>query len=1125
MRVDSAVEVVDLQADAEWVRQVDTIAAEVGVEVAGFCTVSAYQVPASAGRAALAGPGVHESLFHCWGVQDGVPSSIVTHLDFDIHGRLWAAPHEGGLCRFDGETFTSFTVADGLPHNQVRNILCSPHGDIWLSTEMGVCRFDGTAFHSFDEVDGVGSGPLLLSTHGELWHARQGVSRFDGTSFVALPGAPPGADITALAEGDDGEIWMGTQSGGLWRWDGQALTCRATPGEMSVGAVLRLFCDRQKRVWCSGGTDTACLADDGLRRAADIVGLPGEYRAVGQDGSGNIWLSGTDGLIALSPSDVTVVARHSLVIAPDSQLTDKQGRLWVADPGGAGVARISVSQARLYNTQDGVGHNRVQSVAEDQDGRVWIGSWGGGINRFDGDHFTRFTTDNGLSSNEVESACLDHDGRIWFATRSGGACCWDGDRFDQPAAVRDLGVDFLWCVRCDSDGRLWFGTNGGGACCWDGERVTTWTTADGLPDDRVWDIFQDRRGRMWFATMGSGIACYDGEVMVGYTTADGLPNDPVWSVTEDDDGNLWFGTFSGLCRFDGSTFHTLTTADGLAHDNVWCGHRARDGRLWFGTWGGGVSVWDPATRAFTNRTVADGLADNNVRAISEDADGRLWLCTYGGGVSLYDGQVFQTLSRKDGLIHDAVQDVCFDGEGSAWIATENGITRYRPDSLPPRVRLESVIADQTYSEPSQVTIPDSQRFVIAEMRGSSASTSAGRLAFEYRLAPQPWQVTRATRIELVNLSVGPHVLEVRAVDRDLRRSTPARLEIDVVADSRQDRMEALQAQLSEPAALEQFIGSSPSLQAVLDQVNTVADTDVTVLVLGETGTGKGLAAHAIHAMSGRRDGPFLQVNCGAIPAGLVESELFGHEKGAFTGAVHRKIGRFELADGGTLFLDEIGDLPLDAQRVLLHVLQDGSFHRVGGRETLRANVRVLAATNRDLTEAMRQGVFREDLYFRISPFVVRLPPLRDRHEDIPLLVEHFVERFARHLHRDIPIVDADAMTYLRGYHWPGNVRELQHVVQRALLVSRAGVVDLGDLFHGEAPTPRQPDSSAPPAPGSLSLDEHREQVDDAHRQYIARVLEQTDWVIYGEHGAARLLGTHPEKLRVRMRSLGLKKPS
>jgi formate hydrogenlyase transcriptional activator len=289
------------------------------------------------------------------------------------------------------------------------------------------------------------------------------------------------------------------------------------------------------------------------------------------------------------------------------------------------------------------------------------------------------------------------------------------------------------------------------------------------------------------------------------------------------------------------------------------------------------------------------------------------------------------------------------------------------------------------------------------------------------------------------------------------------------------------------------------------QLEGVARTEVTVLILGETGTGKGLAARTVHALS-QRPGLFIQVNCGAIPEGLVESELFGHERGAFTGAVSRKLGKVELAQGGTLFLDEVGDLAPAAQAKLLELLEERAFARVGGTETLKAEVRVIAATNRDLGRMVAHGPFREDLYFRLEAFPVRMPPLRERREDIPLLAAYFVERMAAHLNKRLAPLSAEVLARLGAYDWPGNVRELEHVVQRAVIVCPAETIRVEDLVLGPG--------EGGPAGEVLTLAEQE-------RRYIRQVLEQTSGVIGGPRGAATLLGLPESTLRTRMKKLGI----
>jgi formate hydrogenlyase transcriptional activator len=320
-------------------------------------------------------------------------------------------------------------------------------------------------------------------------------------------------------------------------------------------------------------------------------------------------------------------------------------------------------------------------------------------------------------------------------------------------------------------------------------------------------------------------------------------------------------------------------------------------------------------------------------------------------------------------------------------------------------------------------------------------------------------------------------------------------------------------QVSYERRFEQVIGNSPALEAVLEQVERVAPTDSTVIIQGETGTGKELIAHAIHNLSLRCGRPFIRLNCAAIPLDLLESELFGHEKGAFTGAIAQKIGRFELADKGTLFLDEVGDIPPALQPKLLRVLQEQEFERLGSTKTHKVDVRLVAATNRDLIEMVNRGEFRSDLYYRLNVFPILLPPLRDRREDIPALVTHFVEVFGRRMGREIEHIPPETMSALSSYPWPGNIRELQNLIERAVILSNNGV--LPNSLPAMGTQAVTVSSAAATTPVTLK---------DSERTLIQRTLESVGWVIGGPKGAATKLGLKRTTLIHKMQKLGISRP-
>jgi formate hydrogenlyase transcriptional activator len=375
-------------------------------------------------------------------------------------------------------------------------------------------------------------------------------------------------------------------------------------------------------------------------------------------------------------------------------------------------------------------------------------------------------------------------------------------------------------------------------------------------------------------------------------------------------------------------------------------------------------------------------------------------------------------------------------------------------------------------------------------------------------------------IDLVKIFAGRAAAELKRQ----RAETELQAALEQV-QALQKKLEAenvyLQEEIRKEHNFEEIVGNSAALLEVLRKVETVASTDSTVLIMGETGCGKELIARAIHNRSKRKSRPLVKVNCGAIPTGLVESELFGHMRGAFTGALERRTGRFELADGGTLFLDEVSELPLDTQVKLLRVLQEHEFEPLGSSRTIKVNVRIIAASNRDLEKAIQESRFRADLFYRLNVLPMTLPPLRQRRSDIPLLTHFFVDRFSRQFGKRITGVSQDTMQVLSEYSWPGNIRELQNVIERAVVLCPGTVLKLGrDLLPVTGPEYEQEEDLAP-GNGSQS----GSSLESIERNHILQVLKQTQGVIEGPRGAAKILNLHPNTLRSRMKKLGIERTS
>jgi PAS domain S-box-containing protein len=352
------------------------------------------------------------------------------------------------------------------------------------------------------------------------------------------------------------------------------------------------------------------------------------------------------------------------------------------------------------------------------------------------------------------------------------------------------------------------------------------------------------------------------------------------------------------------------------------------------------------------------------------------------------------------------------------------------------------------------------------------------------------------------------VVAMKEVEKGKDKAETALSEIKKLKDQLEAERAYLQEEIQIENNHEDIIGQSDGLKYVLYKVEQIAGSDTTVLVLGETGTGKELVARAIHGLSSRKNRALVKVNCAALPSNLIESELFGHEKGAFTGSLSRHLGRFEVANGGTIFLDEIGELPLELQPKLLRVLQDGEFERLGSSSTIKVNVRIVVATNRNLEEEVRKGPFREDLWYRLNIFPITAPPLRDRMGDIPLLVNFYVKKISKRMGKTIEIIPSSVMNALQDYHWPGNVRELENVLERAVIESSGPKLRLVDEFKK-------------PSKGLITSQKTLEAVE---REHIVKILEQTRWKVGGKDSAAEILGLDRSTLRFRMRKLDIQKP-
>ena len=1042
-----------------------------------------HTVPAGPGTSVRPGVGHQQGLWHSLGPADGMPACASSMVQ-DRTGDLWlatCAPGYGGggqgLCRYDGGRLRRFTTADGLPHDDVTCVLEGRAGDLWIGTAGGLVRHDGHTFTTWTTADGLVDDRvccLLIDQSGRLWIGTLGgLCRYDGEAFTHLTVADGLVNdrVTCMVEDTNGELWFGAGwqvpvEVGVSRYDGETLTNYLRIDGLLSDWVLSLLVDRSGTLWLGHNSGVSTWDGAAFRVAShtDTRQFIGGVTAMVEDRAGRLWCAvWGQGLRRLDEGDpVEITAQEGLITEEVvSLLEDRDGQLWVGT-GSAGISRFLGGQLQVYTTGEGLADTYVCALVEDRQGRLWIGTRGG-MSWHDGGQIGALAeAGSGLAS----PILVDSRDRIWIGLQGRGVGCWDGGRFElfAPAPTVPWWVKTIPLLE-DRDGALWFCTNGqgGGLSRLEAERWLPFEADVGLAPESVRCMLQDRHGRLWFGGEG-GLSCYDGERAITFGTADGLAGVAVEVLVEDRAGRLWIGTRGGLSRYDGRDLTTWTTADGLVNDHV--------------------------------------------TAILEDDGGRLWIGSL-GGVCRFDGVVFQHLSRKDGLPHPHVLDLHPHREGGVWMATGRGLVRHAPASSSPRVVLRSVVADQTHEPVAPISIPASQRVVAFEFEAKSLTTLPEHMAFAARLEGHDtdWRPVYAGRVQYRDLPIGEYRFQVRAVDRDLNTSDTAEVAVTVEPDL---LVESLTATLRESGPGGDFIGSSAALGHVLQQLRQVAPAELTVLIQGETGTGKGLAARSLHELSPRRRGPFIQVNCGAIPEPLIEAELFGHERGAFTGAIGRRLGKVELAGGGTLFLDEIADMPLTAQGKLLRLLEERTFERVGSAAVLSADVRVVAATNRDLRQMVAAQTFREDLYFRLLGFELRLPPLRERREDIPLLALYFVGPRAAHLGKEVAGLSHAAEAALVAHAWPGNVRELQHAVERAVVVCRGPTIQAEDLALGESSRPSR-------GPEHLTLEE-------VERRHIRAVLEDAGWLVAGPRGAATALGLKESTLRARMKKLGIERP-
>ncbi len=1048
---------------------------------------------------------VHKGTWRTYTPSNGLAALKCEHLIEDRQGYLWIATCTGGISRFDGEEFKTFTIGDGLCGIQVYSVLEDRQNRIWCGTfDGGLCYFDGQRFHWVDTHDPLSNNAItyvFADSRGRIWCAGPTlIGYFDGERFhnlfadvrrdCDLRDNFPATEYFGIAEDAHGDLFFGGNFRlGLLRYDG-AHFHRITPD--TQGESIRFF-------------------------------------PVHSDGDNTVWVGGShshlwrivDGALKAQPLDLANTQSIRKIQG------DRQGRIWLCTLGN-GAYCLDGDQLQHFTRADGLAFDVVNGMLEDREGLLWFATWGGGLSCYDPHSIQRYKLPKKTSHPTRPSSQTPMGYQFADDLQARAFAIHAGQLIDVAATVSD--TTHWYALHEDNQQHLWLGTEDG-LYQYQGDAFVAIAPESGLSDGPVHAIGESRSGGLLLGQLGPDqqlqlVHWHDQTSEVLYTLAQSIPrHQHISAICQTANGDIWFGVnmfadhgpCHGLYRLSATAQQHYTLNEGLPDNRIADLLEDEEGGLWIATLGG-LSHFDG--HIFTTFTTEQGLPNNHIRCLHLDGKGQLWLGSESGVIRHHQGAFQPVLPQHIG----ATRKIASDPNLSLWFGTAQGLINYAPQTAPPRARIEKIIADQTYTEATQERIITTAQQMTIEYRGMCQRCLPQHLLYSYKLLGRDhdWQQpTRQRQAIYRNLVPGDYTFQVRAIDCNFNYSAPSEIHFTVQRDP---LVQGLHQALNQIDLTSQFTGQSSALEWVNSQLATVATTNLSVLILGETGTGKGLAARALHALS-KRPGPFIQVNCGAIPMGLVESELFGHEKGAFTGADSRQLGKFELAAGGTLFLDEIGDMPLEMQRVLLQVLQERTFHRVGGRTVLHSDARIITATNRDLAQSVGQGQFREDLYYRLGAFEVRLPPLRQRREDIPQLVAHFAEQFAHHLHRPIPAIDPAALDRLCAYDWPGNVRELEHIVQRAVLLCQQDTIRSRDLAElSVAPSP--PATAATPLPSDMLswLAQQRgnsvgeDLLDNSEELLIRAALAQTNG---NKSEAAKLLGTGRKRIERRAKKYGI----
>jgi len=1105
-------------------------------------------------------------------MSEGLSFNMVEVIFQDQKGYIWIGTRNGlnkydgyEITVFQNDPDDSLSLRD----NVIEAIYEDRDGVLWLGTQNGWLEKYDRQNHTFSHFH-VGSHVLSIieDSNGILWLGTQnpGVLQFNReTGDTTL--INKGSYFVSFLEDQQGDLWTVSAQLGLGKYNKPNDQFQM----IDFGSSLSSIIETQPGVFLIGSSSDGLIMYHPLSGKKNYIKhlennkntiSSNNIRSLLKDDSNNIWIATSNkGLNLLGPdlNDITRFEKNPRVPSSlnDNHLTtlfqDRGRVIWIGTSFG-GINKLSLIQSgfnhiyHLPENQNGLSNNVVNAILEDQMQMLWIGT-DNGLNRFNRrsdtwHHYFYKANDSGsLNDNYILSLFEDSRGRLWVGTGN-GLNQYDRkyDRFIPYSAppIHDM-LEF-------KEGQYLVATREG-LYQFDLNAEKKFTL---LKSGYCWKIslLKDSRGFLWVGSSGCGVERYNPntEEWKLFThdpqNPGSLSDDFIEAILEDISGTIWFATAGGLNRFDrnSETFKNYREKDGLARDWVQGILEDREGNLWLSS-AEGISLFNPMSEKFINYRV-DRLENHSFRrgAYFISTKGEMFFGGSKGVTSFLPSQIENNpyippvvVTKLNIFNRPFIVDVPSDkiielSYKQNFISFDFASLDYTsPDKNHYAYKMEGLDQNWNYIENRRHTdYPDLKPGdYIFRVKGSNNDGlwNEKGASIKILITPPFWQTWWFRTLVIFSIAGAVFTafktrlryLEQKKKDLEnrVKEKTESALALQSALDeveSLKNRLQAeniyLQDEIKDVHNFENIVTQSESFKRILRSVEKVAATEATVLILGESGTGKELIARAVHNISRRSDRPLMKVNCAALPANLIESELFGHERGAFTGAIAQKSGRFELADGGTIFLDEIGDLPLDLQAKLLRVLQEGEFERLGNPNTIKVDVRIIAATNRDLENEVQQGNFREDLFYRLNVFPIQIPPLRDRKEDISLLVKHFVKKYSVKAGKQVVTATNDVITRLEDYHWPGNIRELENIIERAIIVSPQNKLVIGDwLSKREA----------------SSLISENLSLEELEKKHILAVLEKTDWRVSGDKGAAKILGLKRTTLEARMQKLGISK--